>query len=99
MWRYGNAVAIDGGEILLTINIDGGEVTLSQLFDGGEVGVGMPILPDQYTGDLTVTPKAFEEQVLQTAFKTMPGNVVVLEVPYWETSNPNGQTVYIASEV
>lgn len=98
MWRYGNAVAIDGGEILLTVNIDGGEITLANQMDG-DMGTFMPILPDQYTGDLTVTPKAWEEQVLETAFKTMPGNVVVLEVPYWETSNPNGQTVYIASEV
>lgn len=98
MWRYGNAVAIDGGEILLTVNIDGGEMTLVNQMDG-DMGAFMPIVPDQYTGDLTVTPKAWEEQVLETAFKTMPGNVVVLEVPYWETSNPNGQTVYIASEV
>ena len=98
MWRYGNAVAIDGGEILLTVNIDGGEMTLVNQMDG-DMGAFMPILPDQYTGDLTVTPKAWEEQVLETAFKTMPGNVVVLEVPYWETSNPNGRTVYIASEV
>lgn len=98
MWRYGNAVAIDGGEILLSVNIDGGEITLANQMDG-DMGTFMPIVPDQYTGDLTVTPKAWEEQVLETAFKTMPGNVVVLEVPYWETSNPNGQTVYIASEV
>ena len=98
MWRYGNAVAIDGGEILLTVNIDGGEITLNSIMDG-DIGTFMPILPETYTGDLTVTPKAWEEQVLETAFKTMPGNVVVLEVPYWETSNPNGKTVYIANEV
>lgn len=96
---YGNAVAIDGGEILLSINIDGGEVLPSISIDGGEVGAVMPIMPDQYTGELTVIPKAYEEQVLRTAFKTMPGDVVVHVVPYWETSNPDGQTVYIASEV
>lgn len=96
---YGNAVVIDGSEVALAEHIDGGEMFLSINIDGGEVGTVMPVLPEPYTGDLTVTPKAFEEQILQTAFKTMPGNVVVLEVPYWETSNPNGQTVYIASEV
>lgn len=98
MWRYGNAVAIDGGEVLLSVNIDGGEITLLSEI-GGDVGVFMPILPDQYTGSLVVTPLAWQEQILETAFKTMPGNVKVLEVPYWETSNPDGQTVYIASEV
>ena len=34
MWRYGNAVAIDGGEILLSVNIDGGEITLANQMDG-----------------------------------------------------------------
>lgn len=98
MWRYGNAVAIDGGEVLLSVNIDGGEISLVSEVSG-DIGEFMPILPEQYTGELVVTPKAYQEQVLETALKTMPGNVVVLEVPYWETSNPNGQTVYIASEV
>lgn len=98
MWRYGNAVAIDGGEILLTVNIDGGEMTLVNQMDG-DMGAFMPIVPDQYTGDLTVTPKAWEEQVLETAFKTMPGNVTVLEVPYFETHNESGMTAYIANEV
>lgn len=98
MWRYGNAVAIDGGEIVLSVNIDGGEITLVNQMDG-DMGTFMPILPDQYTGDLTVTPKAWQEQVLETAFKTMPGNVVVLEVPYYENPNTDGTTVYIANEV
>ena len=96
---YGNAVVIDGSEVALAEHIDGGEMFLSINIDGGEVGTVMPILPDPYTGDLTVIPKAFEEQVLQTAFKTMPGNVVVLEVPYFETHNESGMTAYIANEV
>lgn len=57
------------------------------------------LTPDPYTGELVITPKAFEEQTLECAHKTMPGNVVVLEVPYYETHNPNGLTAYIASEV
>lgn len=58
------------------------------------------VTPDPYTGELVVTPKAWEEQRLATAHKTMPGDVVVLEVPYYETHNENnGLTVYIASEV
>ena len=98
MWRYGNAVAIDGGEVLLTVNIDGGEITLDSIMDG-DIGTFMPITPDTYMGDLTVTPKAYLEQVLETAYKMMPGNVTVLEVPYFETHNESGMTAYIANEV
>ena len=57
------------------------------------------VLPDPYTGDLIITPKAYDAQTLECAHKTMPGDVVVLKVPYYETHNNNGLTVYIASEV
>lgn len=77
---YGNAVAIDGGEISLSIQVDGGEVALVNYIDGGEQGVFMPIYPDSYTGPLTVTPSE-ETQVLQTERLTMPGNVVVEPIP------------------
>ena len=57
------------------------------------------ILPDPYTGELVVTPKAHEQQTLECAHKTMPDNVVVLKVPYYETHNDSGLTAYIANEV
>lgn len=63
----------------------------------GEV---LGITPNPYTGELVITPKAHEQTTLPTAHKTMPGDVVVLEVPYYETHNDNnGLTAYIASEV
>lgn len=52
-----------------------------------------------YDGEYIVTPKANESTVLQTRYKTMADDVTVLEVPYYETSNITGETVYIASEV
>lgn len=97
--KYGRYVAMDGGEIALRSMIDGGEVEMETNIDGGEIGAFMLIYPEPYTGDLVVTPKAWTEQVLHTAYKTMPGDVTVLEVPYFETHNPNGMTVYIANEV
>lgn len=55
---------------------------------------------DRYDGDYKVIPKAFEEQSLQTINKMLSENVVITEVPYWETSNTsNGLTAYIAKEV
>lgn len=85
-----------------------GEVSLFEWIDGemcldthieGDIGEFLPILPNVYTGDLVVIPKAYESQTLECALKTMPGNVTVTEVPYFETHNPDGMTAYIASEV
>lgn len=52
-----------------------------------------------YTGEYNVVPKAAEEQRLPCAGKRMEKDVTVQRVPYYETSNDTGITVYIASEV
>lgn len=52
-----------------------------------------------YTGEYNVVPKAAEEQRLPCAGKKMKKDVTVQKVPYYETSNDAGITVYIASEV
>lgn len=52
-----------------------------------------------YAGEYNVIPKAAEEQRLPCAGKKMEKDVTVQRVPYYETSNDTGITVYIASEV
>lgn len=53
-----------------------------------------------YGGPYEVTPKAWEEQILQTDGKLMSDDVTVFRVPYYETSNLfDGKTAYIAEEV
>lgn len=54
---------------------------------------------DYYEGDYEVTPKADKEQILATQHKFMIEDVTVKKVPYFQTSNEYGETVYIASEV
>lgn len=54
---------------------------------------------DYYTGTYMVTPKANTETVLGTQNKILTDNVTVLQVPYYETHNDSGYTVYIANEV
>lgn len=55
-------------------------------------------LPPYYNGEYEVVPKR-EEQQLETKDKILSQDVVVLEVPYSETSNPaGGTTFYIAKE-
>ena len=52
-----------------------------------------------YTGEYTVVPKADEPTVLETKGKRMTDDVTVTKIPYYETANPLGDTVYIAAEV
>lgn len=66
-------------------------------YGGGSSGGGSSV--PVYTGTYEVTPKANTEQTLQTAGKQLLENVTVHEVPYYETSNISGTTVYIAQEV
>ena len=52
-----------------------------------------------YDGEYEVTPTAYETQTLATQNKFMLDDVTVLAVPYYQTSNVSGDTVFIASEV
>ena len=54
---------------------------------------------ETYDGAYEVTPMADVEQVLATAQKLMADDVTVHKVPYYETSNDHGMTVYIAEGV
>ena len=60
-----------------------------------EIGGGAPT----YAGPYTVTPRPFDPVELETRDKLMADNVVVLKVPYYETSNLfDGKTAYIAED-
>ena len=52
---------------------------------------------DSYEGDYIITPKV-ESQLMRTKNKKMEDNVTVLAIPYFETSNLTGKTVYIGGE-
>lgn len=54
---------------------------------------------EPYDGDYTIIPKAEVQTVLPTQGKIMQRDVTVAKIPYYETSNPTGDTIYIASEV
>ena len=51
-----------------------------------------------YSGDYGITPKSYN-QILQTKNKVLRENLQVKEIPYYETSNEYGKTIYIGSEV
>lgn len=51
-----------------------------------------------YDGEYEVTPSV-DEQILETKDTVMLDDLTIKSVPYYETSNISGTTVYIASEV
>ena len=51
-----------------------------------------------YGGEYVVTPMPFESQTLETKSKLMADDVTVLAIPYYETSNVSGITIYIGGE-
>lgn len=53
---------------------------------------------DIYDGEYVVTPMPYEAQILETKAKTMTDDVTVLAIPYYETSNVSGITIYIGGE-
>ena len=53
----------------------------------------------RYEGPYEVMPSTRDDVVLETKKKRMTDDVTVFKIPYFETSNESGYTVYIASEV
>lgn len=65
----------------------------------GKLSMASTASYEVYEGDYKVVPQAFNPQTLETADKLLKENIVVAEVPFIETSNESGLTVYIAREV
>ena len=57
---------------------------------------GRGMVYEDYEGPYVAVSMPDESQVLETKDKHMNDNVLVLPIPYYETSNPKGgKTVYI----
>ena len=52
---------------------------------------------ESYKADYIITPKV-DSQTMKTKNKKMEDNVTVLAIPYYETSNLMGKTVYIGGD-
>lgn len=77
------------GTVDLNNRVDGqsGIFFIEHIFDG-----------DTYDGPYEVTP-SIRSQTLETRLKFMADDLVVKEIPYYETSNLQGITVYIADSL
>lgn len=71
-------------------------VTISSETDfiTAHAGNVLPSAAEMYDGVYNVTPSLYAQE-LQTSHKMMERNVVVEKIPYFETSNEHGTTVYI----
>lgn len=79
----------------LPMDVTSSEETIDMLI-GAEYSIAGA---EVYRGEYEVIPKAHESQTLETKDKLMEDNVFIFSVPYFQTSNEHGDTVYIASEV
>lgn len=86
-------VATEGIVVPMTVGTDSQNIGMSISAEYAIAGV------EAYAGEYEVIPKARESQTLETKDKLMEENVLIFEVPYFQTSNEYGDTVYIASEV
>lgn len=99
-----NLVSAIVGETATGARFEQASMTASTESNGATVKIGTPVARDyssvpEYTGEYTIIPKADEAQILQTKDKRMTDDLTVTKVPYFETSNEHGKTIYIASEV
>lgn len=91
-----NALETLSGSIAAEASLSG---TLSSV--GGLAGkVSVTKEYDIYDGEYKIVPRIFEKQVLPTSNRVLKEDVVVKEVPFYETSNDSGGiTAYIGKDV
>lgn len=88
-------------DIRINVSDNSANISIGTSNKNAHISIGTAsIVAIPYTGAYTVTPKAYQEQVLPTAGCKLSQDVTVFQVPYFETANLfDGNTVYIASEV
>lgn len=64
----------------------------------GNISIPFEIPTDPYEGEYTVESKPFKSKTIPTQGLKMLHDIIVLEIPYYETGNESGYTVYIGGE-
>lgn len=75
-----------------------GNLSADSILIEGTIMFSPEIPTDIYEGEYEVVSKPFKTSEIQTQGLRMLENIVVLEIPYYETSNVSGYTVYIGGE-
>ena len=77
--------------LIIPLSVIESETIIPLTVDSGGGGGEYPY----YYGSTTVTPKVDESVELETHNKVLLSDIVVNEIPYYETTNPKGTTVII----
>lgn len=92
-------VDVDVIETSIVVDVDIQETNVLVPADVATTIVVKKVDVPEYEGEYVVIPEVIS-QTLETKDKRMTDNVLVREIPYYETSNPqNGLTVYIANSL
>lgn len=78
-------------EIHIPLKVKEEEPIKLKVSEGGGGGGEYPY----YTGEITVTPKVRESVELRTKDTIVLQNIIVNEIPYYETSNVKGTTFIV----
>jgi len=82
-----NVGGVISGSISGSVSVSGSVSGLSSI--SGVIDMPSGDVP-LYDGQYEVTPEAYSEIELETRGKRMGQNVLVHEIPYYETTNPSG---------
>lgn len=93
-----NKIVVIEGEVSLE-NLIEGDASLNSLIDGqsGVFYLASAQTHEKYNGSYNVMPSPVEDITLDTNNKIMERDVTVFKIPYYQTSNTDGVTVYIAN--
>lgn len=93
-----NKIVVIEGQVSLSNSIEG-EVSLNNMIDGqsGVFYLTSTQTHETYNDSYEVTPSASEDIILNTNNKIMEKDITVFKIPYYQTSNTDGVTVYIAN--
>lgn len=67
-------------------------------FLSGNITIPPEVPVPNYQGEYIITPKPFNDKVLQTNGFKMKNDLIILKIPYYQTSNETGYTIYIGGE-
>ena len=75
-----------------------GDLSMTELSLGGELTIPSEVSVENYYGEYVASSKPFESTVLKTGGLRMTQDIIIEKIPYYETSNESGYTVYIGGE-
>jgi hypothetical protein len=85
-----------GSVIYKDATLSGSLSSIENTMSGTLTPTGAGSIENPYTGSYEVTPDVFNPQILKTKNCILTDDIVINEVPYFETSNDqNGITIYI----